>query len=32
MPETSLGVTAQLAVTAEMDEVNKWLACGAPNN
>jgi hypothetical protein len=32
MPETSLGVTAQPAVAAELDEVNKWLACGAPNN
>jgi hypothetical protein len=32
MPETSLGVTALAATTAEMDEVNKWLACGAPNN
>jgi hypothetical protein len=32
MPETSLGVAAVAATPAEMDEVNKWLACGAPNN
>jgi hypothetical protein len=32
MPETSLGVAALAATPAELDEVNKWLACGAPNN
>jgi hypothetical protein len=32
MPQTGVGVAAAAATTAEMDEVNKWLACGAPNN
>lgn len=32
MPQTGTGVSVGAATTAELTEVNLWLACGAPNN